>query len=549
MRASLLATATINLFNFVFWALFILYAVRSLHVQPGDARARPRRGGGRQCDRLGVTTRLGRRLGIGPTYLLGCIVFPVPLVLVPARGRAVLADPRDALPRGVRQRARRDDPRHQRRVDLRRARPAPAAFTCVRRVHGREQRRPAGRITDRRLPRYRDRAPADPLDRRHRRRGRASCGSCRRRFRRCASCRSWRSRLAAMAKSLPWSWYSDPDVLRREQERIFRRAWQYVGHTGRVEQVGDRFAALGRRHPGARRARRGRRARVPQRLPPPRLAPRRRRGHREVGAVPVPRVDVRPRRVAPRGPALGPRAGLRNRGPVPCKDARSRPGGRSCSSTRTMRRRRSRTRSARCTELVPVDDLVFHVARRLRARGELEDRVRELPRVLPLPGRAQGLQRRLRRRPGRVPAGADRASTSCPSSRSRAREGEAQFHFVWPNLRLERATRARRTSRSGRCCPAGPERSTGFLDYFFAADADARVGRGAARVRPPGGRRGPCSRRARPERRALGDRRGGPAPGGERAARRALPGARDSRGRVSADPSFVDPPQGRILWG
>ena len=46
-----------------------------------------------------------------------------------------------------------------------------------------------------------------------------------------------------MAKSLPWSWYSDPDVLRREQERIFRRAWQYVGHTGRVEQVGDRFAA------------------------------------------------------------------------------------------------------------------------------------------------------------------------------------------------------------------------------------------------------------------------------------------------------------------
>ena len=46
-----------------------------------------------------------------------------------------------------------------------------------------------------------------------------------------------------MAQSLPWSWYSDPDVLRREQERIFRRAWQYVGHTGRVREVGDRFAA------------------------------------------------------------------------------------------------------------------------------------------------------------------------------------------------------------------------------------------------------------------------------------------------------------------
>ena len=34
MRSSLAATATINLFNFVFHALFVLYAVRSLHVRP-----------------------------------------------------------------------------------------------------------------------------------------------------------------------------------------------------------------------------------------------------------------------------------------------------------------------------------------------------------------------------------------------------------------------------------------------------------------------------------------------------------------------------------
>ena len=53
MRSSLLATATINLFNFVFHALFILYAVRSLNVRPGDARDRPRRGGRRRADRLG----------------------------------------------------------------------------------------------------------------------------------------------------------------------------------------------------------------------------------------------------------------------------------------------------------------------------------------------------------------------------------------------------------------------------------------------------------------------------------------------------------------
>ncbi len=36
-RSSLLATATINFFNFVFWALFILYATRTLGVRPGRA--------------------------------------------------------------------------------------------------------------------------------------------------------------------------------------------------------------------------------------------------------------------------------------------------------------------------------------------------------------------------------------------------------------------------------------------------------------------------------------------------------------------------------
>jgi choline monooxygenase len=30
-------------------------------------------------------------------------------------------------------------------------------------------------------------------------------------------------------ETLPWAWYTDPEILRREQERIFRRAWQYAG--------------------------------------------------------------------------------------------------------------------------------------------------------------------------------------------------------------------------------------------------------------------------------------------------------------------------------
>ena len=41
-----------------------------------------------------------------------------------------------------------------------------------------------------------------------------------------------------MDASLPWSWYTDPAVLRAEQERIFSRTWQYVGHGGELPEPG-----------------------------------------------------------------------------------------------------------------------------------------------------------------------------------------------------------------------------------------------------------------------------------------------------------------------
>jgi phenylpropionate dioxygenase-like ring-hydroxylating dioxygenase large terminal subunit len=41
-----------------------------------------------------------------------------------------------------------------------------------------------------------------------------------------------------MEKTLPYSWYVDPDVLRLEQERIFRGSWQYAGHTGELPGPG-----------------------------------------------------------------------------------------------------------------------------------------------------------------------------------------------------------------------------------------------------------------------------------------------------------------------
>ena len=55
-------------------------------------------------------------------------------------------------------------------------------------------------------------------------------------------------------------------------------------------------------------------------------------------------------------------------------------------------------------------------------------------------------------------------------ARSR-REGEAQFHFIWPNTRVNVYAGTPNLS-IGPLLPAGAERSTGFLDYFFAPDAE-----------------------------------------------------------------------------
>ncbi len=42
-------------------------------------------------------------------------------------------------------------------------------------------------------------------------------------------------------ETVPWSWYSDPAILAREMERIFRRSWQYAGHLGELQGPGSYF--------------------------------------------------------------------------------------------------------------------------------------------------------------------------------------------------------------------------------------------------------------------------------------------------------------------
>jgi len=86
MRPSLFATATINFFNFVFWALVILYANRYLDIGPGALGAVIAVASIGAVIGSVVTARIGRRIGIGPVYALGCLVFTAPLVLVPLAG-------------------------------------------------------------------------------------------------------------------------------------------------------------------------------------------------------------------------------------------------------------------------------------------------------------------------------------------------------------------------------------------------------------------------------------------------------------------------------
>ena len=84
LRSILLGVTTLNLFNYIFAALFVLYVTTQLGVSPGTLGAVI--GAGAVGGLLGaaLTGRLSRRIGIGPTVIVGMVAFPAPLVLVPA---------------------------------------------------------------------------------------------------------------------------------------------------------------------------------------------------------------------------------------------------------------------------------------------------------------------------------------------------------------------------------------------------------------------------------------------------------------------------------
>lgn len=83
VRPILLATATINFFNFAFWALFVLYATRSLGIGAGTLGLVLGAGAVGSLAGSVVAAPLSRAVGLGPCLAMGCVLFPAPLLLVP----------------------------------------------------------------------------------------------------------------------------------------------------------------------------------------------------------------------------------------------------------------------------------------------------------------------------------------------------------------------------------------------------------------------------------------------------------------------------------
>ena len=272
-----------------------------------------------------------------------------------------------------------------------------------------------------------------------------------------------------MAETLPWSWYNDPEILRREQERIFRSSWQYVGHEGMVADTGDRFAAEAGdvpvlvvrdgdavraflnvcRHRGSQLVDEPGSARSIQ-CPYHAwtygldgslvAAPR---ADREVGFDPagLSLVELRLERwgpllfvnpdaaAAPLDETLGPLPGL-----------------------------------------VSLDGLEFRVRDEYELAANWKIAGENFLECYHCPVAHKDFSSAFEVSPDSYrlePTGEHVLSQFAPSRT----DGEGQFHYVWPNLKLNVYPGPGNLS-IGPLLPAGPERSRGYLDYFFAADAD-----------------------------------------------------------------------------
>ena len=83
LRPSILGVATMNLFNFSYQALFILFATTYLHVEPGVLGLLLGVGAIGGVIGAVIAPRVGRRLGVGGAFSLALLIFPAATLFVP----------------------------------------------------------------------------------------------------------------------------------------------------------------------------------------------------------------------------------------------------------------------------------------------------------------------------------------------------------------------------------------------------------------------------------------------------------------------------------
>jgi choline monooxygenase len=231
-----------------------------------------------------------------------------------------------------------------------------------------------------------------------------------------------------MQRTLPWSWYTDPELLRLEQERVFRRGWQYAGPAEHAAEPGDLFTcSVGDATVVVRRGREGELHAL--------LNARRGLAVEAWG----PLVFVNPDAAArPLAETLGPLPELLAGGGIELDRLRF--------------RRRSEFELA-CNWKVAVENYLecYHCA---VAHPGFSAVVDVSPEAYRLATHALGSSQFGPTRNGGGPA-----------------EGtvEGQFHWLWPVTKVYSLPGPPNLA-AGPIAPAGPERTSGFLDYFFPED-------------------------------------------------------------------------------
>ena len=249
-------------------------------------------------------------------------------------------------------------------------------------------------------------------------------------------------------------------MLRRERALIFARSWQYGGRADQVAEPGTYLATDAGGVPIlVTRDRQGDAARVRQRLPPPRRGADGRLRQPQHPPVPLPRVDLRPRRLVAQRAALGSRGRLRQRRLVAACRPRVDTWGPFLFVNPDPAAAPLADHLGELPAILARDDRHRHdrvpLARRVRRERELEDRGRELPRVLPLPDGAPSFSEAVDVHPDRYLLEAH--PTFAAQFAEAKQTGErGQFHLLFPNTGLnvfpgprEPLDRADRTRRAG----------------------------------------------------------------------------------------------------